>query len=159
MPYSNLSSAILPADKTTILTNITAIRTLLNFLVNLTAAERSTLSKMGDATFSYVDKALAYALANPTLVPGYLSTVEWTKDQNLWKDLRDILIQIETLAEGVSDTKMAAGVESKNSADIFYGAVQIAAQQNVVGAETIFDDLATFYAKASAEAPTPAPGA
>ena len=51
------------------------------------------------------------------------------------------------------------GIESKNSPNIFYGAVQIAAQQNVVGAETIFEDLATFYAKASAEAPTPAPGA
>jgi hypothetical protein len=159
MPYSNISSAIRPADKTAIVTNIGSIRSLLSFLVNLTADERRSLSKMGDSTFSYVDKALAYALANPMLVPAYVSVADWQKDQDLWKDLRDILIQIETLSEGVSDTKMAVGVESKKAADVFYAAVQIASQQNVVGAETIFDDLSTFYAKASQDVATPASSA
>jgi hypothetical protein len=52
------------------------------------------LSKMGDKTLAFVQKALEYAEANPTLVPAYLDIAEAKKDFSLSQDLNLMKIQL-----------------------------------------------------------------
>jgi hypothetical protein len=147
MAYQNLSAAVTPAQITAIQSAIAALKTNLPFLVNLTKTERAALSKMGDATYSYVTKALDYAANNPLLVPSFTNLGEGRRDLNLYNDLRSIHQQLAQLVEGIDDTEMAAGIEAKEFADKFYASVQQAALSNVPGAKVIADDLGTFYAK------------
>jgi hypothetical protein len=158
MAYQNLSASITPAQTTAIQGAIATLKTNLPFLVNLTKVERAALSKMSDATFSYVTKAIDYAGNNALLVPAFTNLVEAKRDLQLFNDLRTIHQQLAQLLEGVDDTEMAAGIEAKDFADKFYASVQQAANSNASGAKIVADDLGVFYAKATtteSDAPMP----
>jgi hypothetical protein len=154
MPNSNISVVMTPAQIAAIATAITVIRSNLTFLLNLTKEERKTLSKMGDDGFSYVTKALDYAVNNTNIIPGALSLPEAQKDLKLANDLRSILQQINQLAEGIDDTIMQAGVEAKDFSDRFYDMAKSMSSTNTPGLDVIVDDLGTFYDKAQAEIET-----
>jgi hypothetical protein len=147
MAYQNLSASITPAQTTSIQGAIATLKTNLPFLVNLTKTERAALSKMSDATFSYVTKALDYATNNPLLVPSFINVTEAKRDLQLFNDLRTTHQQLAQLLEGIDDTEMAAGIEAKDFADKFYASVQQAANSNAPGAKVIADDMGVFYAK------------
>ncbi len=72
-------------------------------------------------------------------------------------DCRPFFIRLIAMARGVENTMIAAGVEAKSFADEYYGSVQAAAGRNNPQAQPIFDDLKTFYEKASEETPSPSP--
>lgn len=103
-----------------------------------------------------ISKALAYAEANPQLVPPYLDVPEFRKDFNLALTLQAIL-QISTpLQESIADTARAAGHEAYRAALVFYQTAQQAAELNVPGADTIADDLGERFAGQGTTTP-PAP--
>ena len=91
MPYANLSATLIDADKTSILTDLNDIKTLLPFLINLTKDEHRGLQSLTSGNEPFVSKALAYAEANPQLVPPYLDVPEFRKDFNLALPLQSIL--------------------------------------------------------------------
>jgi hypothetical protein len=149
MPIANISVALTAPQITAISGALTTIRTNLPFLINLTLAERATLSKMGDDGYSYVTKALDFAQNNATILPPNFNLPEAQKDLKLVNDLRPLLQQIAQVLEGIDDTMMAAGIEAKDFADKFYSLVKLQASMNTPGMDVIASDLGVFYEKAN----------
>ncbi|MBK7871340.1 MAG: hypothetical protein IPJ74_12035 [Saprospiraceae bacterium] len=46
-----------------------------------------------------------------------------------------------SLIEGINDTKLLAGSEAYSTALLFYQSVKLAAEMNIPGVKTIYDDL------------------
>jgi hypothetical protein len=136
----------LQAIPSTVLTQalgkINEVKTLLSpYLVTLTPAERQEIPKMGPKTLDFVEKAHDFALENPTLVPAFLNLGEFTIDFTDAHGLWTLLNAIQQLEEAVDDTEMVAGSESYQSALVFYKSVKMGAEQNVLGAKAIYDEL------------------
>ena len=124
MPYANLSNTLSDADKTSILTDLNDIKTLLPFLINLTKDEHRGLQSLTSGNEPFVTKALTYAEANPQLVPPYLDVPEFRKDYNLALALQTILQVSTPMQESMEDTAGAAGHEAYRAALVFYKTVQ-----------------------------------
>jgi hypothetical protein len=123
-------------------TKLNEIRTLLNpYAVTLTSEERRKLPKMGQKSFTFVEKSYNYAIENPTLVPAYLDMQAFEIDladaHGLWTVRNDA----QQVYEMLDDSTMSAGSESFQASLVFYNAVKAAAAQNVTGAKAIYDEL------------------
>ena len=149
MSQENLISTTIPADELADITSkLNAVNALLAkyLLFNLTPSDRLELSKMGDKTIAFVNKALEYAESNPTLVPAYLDMAEAKKDYALSQDLNTILKIVSTLERALEDTTMVAGSEAYNAALVFYNSVKGASRVNVPGSEAVYNDLQQRFA-------------
>ncbi len=149
MSQENLISTTMPADVLAdIISKLNALNALMtNYLLfNLTPTDRLELSKMGDKTIAFVNKALEYAESNPTLVPAYLDIAEAKKDYALSQDLNTILKHVSTLQRAIEDTTMVAGSEAYNAALVFYNSVKGASRVNVPGSEAVYNDLQQRFA-------------
>ncbi|MDR2125739.1 MAG: hypothetical protein LBP63_02765 [Prevotellaceae bacterium] len=123
-------------------TKLNEIRTLLlPYVITLTPEERRGLLKMGDKSFTFVEKAYDYVLENPTFVPAYLNTTEFAVDfadaHGLWTVRNDAL----QVYEMIDDSAMASGSEAMQAALVFYNAVKEAAKRDVPGAKAIYEEL------------------
>jgi hypothetical protein len=142
MATKNLvSAALTDADKTAIKQAIQTASEKMPFLISLTDEQRRGGLKLGDKTVGFVDKVMSYSQTNPSLVPSYLDTAEFTKDYQLTKDLLDVLRILRPLMQNIEDTSTEAGVEALAAAMVFYNAVKGAAKQGVPGAKAIYEDL------------------
>jgi len=157
MATQNLVSAVIaPANKTAVHTSIQSIAAKLPFLISLTNDERKGGMKLGDKSVAFIAKAISYAHANPTLVPGYVKLAEIEKDYNLQKDLIDIQQWLAGLLQKIDDTQQEAGVEAFNAILGFYQSVHVAAQKDVPGARAIYEDLSQRF-PGRTKKPTPPP--
>lgn len=149
MPYQNITASLTDADKTNVLDKIKQIELVLPFLINLTGEERKTIFKMGDKSVSFVEKALEYATNNPHLVAPYTNVTELESDLNLAKQLAPIVQQVNSFAEKLNDTYMAAGSEAMVMASGFYNTVKNATKLNVPGVDAIYSDLKSRFVRSS----------
>jgi hypothetical protein len=146
MPNDNRISATLSAaDKTAILDAIQTIQDKLPFLINLTKHERMTLPKMSDKTMAFDAKCASYMASNPALVPGFVDLAEVAKDRALALQLFDILNELRPLCEAVDDTAMIVNSEVWMADLSFYQNARQAAKRGVLGADSIYDDLAQRF--------------
>jgi hypothetical protein len=158
MPYTNIDAVINDVQRDAVFTAIATIEDNLQFLVNLTPEERRTLPKMGNATQSFVGKALEIATNNPQFVPPYVDIAAMRKDYELAARLQGIEMQLASLLEKVSDTNMAAGSEAFVTSLTLYSSLKAAAKVNVPGANALATELGERFAQASApDSPPPAP--
>jgi hypothetical protein len=159
MSTQNLVSAeVTDAVKSEIKTHVNTIDSSLPFLLALTNSDRKGGLKLGDKTVAFVEKAIDYANAYPSLVPAYIDLNEIEKDYELQKDLIDILQWINSLVQKIEDTQQEAGAEAYNGILGFYQSVKVAAEKNVPGARAIYEDLSERYpGKKKAQNPTPSP--
>ncbi|MDR2065269.1 MAG: hypothetical protein LBP85_06150 [Prevotellaceae bacterium] len=133
----------IPVDVLTqVHTKLNEIRTLLKpYVVTLTPDERRELPKMGEKSFTFVEKSYDYAVENPGIVPSYLDMqafgVDFADSHGLWPVRNDALQVYEML----DDSAMASGSESYQASLVFYNAVKAAAAQDVPGAKAIYDEL------------------
>lgn len=156
---NRISAELTPANKTAILAKLGEIEALLPFLLNLTAAEKSSLPKMSTIRDG-MDEAFAMEMmAHPELVPSFVDAAELAKDRALRSALRDIFQQVGPLCEALEDTQTAAGVDTYLAYLSFYNNVKQAAKRNVPGANTIYDNLKRFFPRGGGPTqPTPPPG-
>jgi hypothetical protein len=156
MPNDNrISATLAPADKASILTKITEIKTLLPFLLNLTKDERIATPKLGPASLAFDEQCTTYMASAPNLVPPFVDVAEVNKDRALRVALADILREVNKLAEALDDSLMVVGGEIWLADLSFYQTVRQAARRNVVGADTIYDDLATRFPGAGGDPEQP----
>jgi hypothetical protein len=111
------------------------------YLLSLTPSERKKTLKMGPKTLAFVEKARDFAYLNPTLVPSYLDMDEFNIDFTDAHGIWNIISLVLQLLEALEDTEMIAGGEAYQHALAFYKSVKAAAEQNVVGAKAIYEDL------------------
>lgn len=141
---NNLISAIISAaDQASVISDITDMQTKLAavLIFNLTPKERKEMLKMGDKTLAFVQKALEYADANPSIVPAFLNLDEAKKDLALAQALYIIYQKLGVFTRAVEDAMMLSGGEAYDAALVFYAAAKGATKNNVAGSQAIYDDL------------------
>jgi len=146
MPYQNISAKLTDAELLTITTALADVANVLkDKVVNLTTEERSRLYKMRNNRYSLAERSLTHAKNNPHLTPPYLSLTGAELDFTFYKQLASFIGIINSLAETVADTQMALGSEILQFCLPFYNSVKMAAQQNVPGSTSVYEDLNTFF--------------
>ena len=156
MPHPTVSVVLTPEQLAAILAKIAELKALMPWGINLTAEEKQSQIKMGDALMPFVAKAVTLEENNPTLVPNYLNVPEHRKDFNFTGQLDIIHQQLGQVFEMVDDTRTEAGSESLVPALSFYRFVQGAARENVPGADFVVGELSPFFARSSPSTPPPA---
>lgn len=139
--HNQISVILSEKDMKEIMDAIAVIQRKLPFLINMTLEERRTHLKMGDRSFPFVGKSLDYSKSNDFLVPPFLEVNEFDKDMILISQLTQIERPLLGITEGISDTKLRAGSEAYSAALLFYQAVKLAAQMNIPGVKSIYEDL------------------
>jgi hypothetical protein len=115
------------------------------YAVSLTPEERHDMYKMGDKSFTFVEKSYDYALGNPRLVPPYLDMPSFTVNFNDAHGLWPVRNDSQQVFEMLDDTTMVAGSEAFQAALIFYSSVKEAARKDIPGAKAIYDELKKRY--------------
>lgn len=149
--HNQISATLSAKDMEEIMKALDVIQRKLPFLINMTLDERRTHLKMGDRSFPFVGKSLDYSKTNDHLVPPFLNVTEFDKDMVLLAQLTQIERPMLSLAEGISDTKLRAGSEAYSAALLFYQAVKLAAQMNIPGVKSIYEDLRARFPSRGAQ--------
>lgn len=118
---------------------------LLPALKTLTNEEKNELSKMGDKSVAFVEKALEYCNANPDLAPPFLDVNEFKADFNTVTELRSYYAPLLQITSSLSDTMTLAGSDAYSAALMFYNSVHYAQKSNVAKAGTIYNDLSARF--------------
>lgn len=130
MNVPSITASISAANKTTIISDINAIKALLSFLINLTPQQRKSLRKMGAKRMAYVTAVMNAVLANPSAIPTGFNTAAFVNNTSLLKDLTDIYNLLITLTEGMDDSMKLVGSSSMQEADEAYGYLKTAASKS-----------------------------
>jgi hypothetical protein len=143
MPTRNDHAVSIPADTLAqarkLVDQLAAL--LKPYATPLTSSERHDLSKMGDKTLAFVDKAHELAKANPDLCPAFLDVDEFSIDFADTTRLVPLLIALRQLADTVDDIQLLAGSEAYDAARAFYKYAKVAAGQDVPGAKAVYEAL------------------
>lgn len=114
-------------------------------VINLTPEERMRYSRVSYEMIPWVEKCQGYMQTNPTLVPGYIDTAEFDKDMKTRNDLMPLYTRLRSVFESMDDTMLLIGNDVYNNCIAFYRAVKAAAQANVPGSTSIYEDLAQQF--------------
>ncbi|KAM3100481.1 hypothetical protein ACKFKF_11720 [Phormidesmis sp. 146-12] len=153
---NRISAALTQADREVVMSAILTIKSKLPFLVDLTAAERKALPKMGDKSRAFVSKALEVATQNPDFLPRAFDLDEMRRDVELFESVYPIVVALSQLQELVDDTAMAAGSEAYEAALQVYNYAK--ASGKVGGLNAVVGEMGQRFArkprKAKADAAT-----
>ena len=130
MSTPNISAVLSNTDKATIKTNIDNSKNLMPFLVNLEPKTRRRLRKTGSKREGYVQDVYNGVISNPTALPADFSVTEWTKDEDLNKQLVEVREWESVLLELVDDTILLLGSERIHQADTGYSFLKQSAKGN-----------------------------
>lgn len=114
-------------------------------LIDLNAEERQAMRKMGPV--DYASTTLAYARANPHMVPGFADIDEFEKDLAAYIALQEEVRSLAKTFNMAEDSLMALGSKVEGKVMVCYAGFQSAKKQGQPGAELIVDDLSTRFAK------------
>ncbi|MDR1122094.1 MAG: hypothetical protein LBM08_14440, partial [Dysgonamonadaceae bacterium] len=136
-------SLSIPADILAQIQNLVnqANSLLLPYVTPLTPAQRQSLPKMGEKTFSFVEKAHEFATQNPKLCPPYLDMTAFNTDFADTHNLLTLNNATLQLHEATDDTAMTAGSEAYQASLVFYNSVKMAARQDIPGAKAVYEEL------------------
>jgi len=158
MPSDNKISATLSAqDLADILAAFATILEKLPFLQNMTPQERRRTPTLGTERTAMDQTFAAEMAAHPELVPSYVDMTELAKDRALWAQLAEIAAKAREVCEGIEDTAHLAGSDIYMAYLSFYQAARQAARRNVVGADSLYQNLRQFIPSGGGGAPTPPP--
>ena len=152
---NQVSAVITDQNVTEILGHVTAIQTLLPFLLSRAAGDNNVM--LGEKSVGFDEKCSAYMASNPEFIPGYILPAEVLKDRVLRAQFNKFLPQLQLLAAKVQDTYDVVGNEMMMADLAYYNSTGDAAKRGKTSAGDIHDDLATRYpGRSSAKTPQPA---
>jgi hypothetical protein len=125
------------------------------FSVGLTPEERRSLSRMGDKTRAFVNKAVELADQNAELMPRCLDVEEMRRDIELVETLYPILLSIAQLQELIEDTYLLAGSEAYAAARMAYNSAR--ANGKNVGLTGAVDEMGRRFSRKGRKAQTETP--
>ena len=128
-----------------LLAALAAAEALIPQAVNLDAAERRKIPKMGRRTGAFVAKALEAAENNPGFVPPYVDTGRMRADMEYAAALDQVESRVRSLLEKVSDTRLLAGSEAFSAARMIYRSLAGAEGSGVPGAGALRESLAARF--------------
>ncbi|MDR2628348.1 MAG: hypothetical protein LBC40_09980 [Dysgonamonadaceae bacterium] len=111
----------------------------------LTPVDRKRLIGTGYKNFGFIEQAYASAIANPTLVPGYLDVITFKNDVYTFDRLRNLEEILKQFELQISDAMYVASDRAYHDATEYYNAVKEAARHRVLGAEAAYNALKDFF--------------
>ncbi|MBI4947923.1 MAG: hypothetical protein HY840_16150 [Bacteroidetes bacterium] len=159
MPFNKINITLTPAEMSSIAAAIDTIINTLPVKYNLTKSERTSLSNINNERYPYVQRAIEnHGPANPTLVSGYAGTqAEATNDLVFYDQMKAHLLRLRQAVEIYEDTQQVAGSEAYTWTRMLYNSAKDAAANQVPGADTVADDLATLFGGQGSGTPPPPP--
>jgi hypothetical protein len=152
MPNDNqVSAALTDQNITDILGHITALGTLLPFLISRADGDNNVM--LGDKSVAFDEKCANYMTSNPEFIPGYVDPAEVLKDRALREQFNKFLPQLQLLAAKAGDTYNVVGNEMMMADLAYYNSTGDAAKRGKTSAGDIHDDLATRYPGRSSAKP------
>ena len=118
----------------------------LPFVVALSPEERHRMFKLGPKSVDFVEKIAGIAKEHPELVPAGIDSQEFQRDAALVKSLGTFEMELTKVAEGVQDTRMAAGSDAMATALVLYGMLQ-AAKRQVPGLDQVMEEIGARFAR------------
>ncbi|MBI5778935.1 MAG: hypothetical protein HZA49_05710 [Planctomycetes bacterium] len=91
----------------------------------------------------------------PSIVPGYIDLAELNRDMQARRDLIPRLRRATSIMESMDDTALLLGSDVFTNCLAFYKAVKAAAQANVPGSTSVYQDLAAQFPGRPRSIPTP----
>jgi hypothetical protein len=124
---------------------IAQLKTILGFGVKLSPDQRRTLPKVDDVRLPFVEKGIEFGKQEPKIVPPYTNLDEFGKDLKLYRDLSSIERELSSLAEMVTDTRMAAGSDAYQAALSIYRSAKGASKMGLPGTQSIVDQMKKLF--------------
>lgn len=161
MPIISINNVVMPAATATTIANnldnsVNAIIALAE--VNLTKAERNSMQTIADERFPYVDRAInLHATNNPRLVPSYISLADAKRQYDLMMALRPLLLRSRKLTEIIEDLSMLSSSNAYTFLREFYANVQRAKENNIAGADSVYEDLKGLFEAQRSSSPSDTP--
>lgn len=140
-----------------ILAGISALRSLMPFLIKLSDADRKALQMMDDGRKPFTEKAYDLASRNDVINPGRELSDAGLSDLTLFQSLATIENELLQLVEGVHDTRQLAGAETFEIARFIYMKAKMAERMRVPGMTTIVEELGKLYRQTPAAQPDTPP--
>lgn len=158
MPIQNVSAVFTPVALTALKANIVALAPQFPALVTLTDEERVSLQRVGAGREVFCETAVTGAETFPTIVPSFLSKVEWDKDELYFVQLGEVEVALAAELQKVKDTRAVVGSERYRQARKFYEAVKTA-KEDVPGLQSLYETLSGQFdgQGGGGEPPTPPP--
>ena len=120
MKTTEINATLSAADQEAILAAVGAIREKLPFIIDLSAAERKAILKLGGKTHGFAKQAFEIAAQNPGILPAAVTIDELRKTERLFESLSAIKLAIDQLQKQVEDTTMQVGSDAFATARSIY---------------------------------------
>lgn len=144
LPVINITFT--PVQLTAIDAALDALESNAPFRVNIPADDKNDEQAMNVTRYPFVKNVIEnYAPANPTLQPGFLPLPDAKNDLNLYDQFTPRVNRLASILESYIDTQWLAGTEGYNYFREFYAIVERAKNNNVPGADAIYNDLKRLY--------------
>lgn len=121
------------------------LKALFPFGIKLSADQKRRIPKLDDVRIPFAEKGLFYGEQQPLIVPPFTSLGEYKVDLEFVKATRRVGAELASIAEMVSDTRMAAGADAYQASLSIYGSAKSAAKQGVPGTQTIVDEMGKLF--------------
>jgi len=148
---NQISVVITDQNVTDILGHLTAIQTVLPFLINRPAGDDNVM--LGDRSAAFDEKCASYMASNPEFLPSYIDPAEVVKDRTARAQFQKFLPQLHLLASQVQDTYDVIGNEAYIADLAYYNNTADASKRGRANAADIHRDLATRYPGRSSKTP------
>lgn len=143
---SNYVSATLSAeDQKKVMDHFAEIRKIISFGVTLNANQKKSMPMLDDGRRPFAEKSLTYGTNEPRIVPPYTDLPELKKDLALYDAVGPIEMEANSVAELISNVRMAAGSDAYVAALSIYSSAKGAAKNGVAGTKAIVDDLSKLF--------------
>ena len=124
---------------------IAELKEILPFVIKLSPSDRKTMPKIDDGRIPFVEKSLLFGKQQPMIVPPFAPLDELTNDLSLFSSLRRVALDLASLSEMVSDTRLAAGSDAYQAALSIYKSAKGASKMGVPGTQSIVDELSKLF--------------
>jgi hypothetical protein len=143
---SNYISAVLSEeDQKKILDHFAEIRKILSFKVDLTSSQKKSMPMLDDGRRPFAEKSLMYGTNEPRIVPPYTDLAELKKDLALYDAVKPIDMEANSVAELISNIRMASGSDAYVAALSIYNSAKGASKSGISGTKVIADELSKLF--------------
>jgi hypothetical protein len=140
-----ISATLSPEDQQRALELFAELRKLFPFGIKLTTKDKRGMPMLDDGRRPFVEKSLAHGTSEPRIVPPYTDLKELSADLELYKSMATIENEALSLAEMISDTRMAAGSDDYVASLSIYQSAKGAVKMGVPGTQVIVDNLSKLF--------------
>jgi hypothetical protein len=140
-----ISATLSAADQQKIMNHLAEIRKILSFSINLTSAQKRSMPMLNDGRRPFAEKCMSYATNDPRIVPPYTDLEELKADLALYDVISPVEMEAASVAEMISNIRMAAGSDAYVASLSIYNSAKGAAKLGLPGTKAIADELSKLF--------------